>query len=68
MRLTLLGIAIFCCFFRSPDFHELWHSHNECLSFTEVKWQWATFVQGCLTTRDGVNVKDAIKCNRNVID
>ena len=33
-------------FFLSPDFHDLWHSHNDFLSFTEVKRQWVTLVLG----------------------
>ena len=28
------------------DFHELWHGHNDCLSFTEVKRRWAMLVLG----------------------
>ena len=32
-------------FFLSPDFHELWCSVIS-VSFTEVKWQWASLVLG----------------------
>ena len=37
-------------FFLSPNFHELWHGHNDCLSFTKVKWRWATLVMGWVTS------------------
>ena len=44
---TSLGRVFFVVFFSSPDFHEQWHGHNDCLSFTEVvAWpQWLCFTE-----------------------
>ena len=58
VRLALLEITFF---FVSRLFYELWHSHNDSrsstevlawpqpLSFTEVQQRWSTLVLGCMT-------------------
>ena len=33
----------------SCEAQKLWCGHNDCLSFTEVKWRWAMLVLGWVT-------------------